>query len=308
MSAPTSSSSHLGDSHKQSVGFAGNCGSIPPGIRRGNVIRIEQLTTSSDEPRRLVDDPRGSNVVTCNNRNCILCPVYWRDGLNGRQAPSVYEHPYACEACRRRVRNNLRTIAEEFVWLDATPHSASGREWVSGTKDIPMGVRIDILDQMSPGPLRMGEVFDPFGDQTGAVPAVVVLERITVAWYANRSSRGIRERRPIRRTVELCRWLWHRVDSAIEHLPDTVAAHVAAIRILAGRLSTLNGGGWPMAELVQAVPCPNCDQVALARWPGLNEVYCAACGHLGTREDLQRWVKLLLAQAFRERESPAPEE
>lgn len=73
---------------------------------------------------------------------CRVCPVYG-------QEPVHWEYPEVCEPCRKRMRRHLADITDQWLLLDATP-GGGNTEKVTGSKEAPLGARVDVLDQMLP--------------------------------------------------------------------------------------------------------------------------------------------------------------
>lgn len=201
-------------------------------------------------------------------RRCVLCPVY-------KQNPVYWDDPYACHSCRSRMARQLVQISDEWLLLDATP--ASGRsERVTGSKEAPIGARVDVLDQQLP---VTANTADPIranvGDQIGETPAGVVLDLIVSEWLEGRRRDGYRERRPVPTVSNLTSWLRDRLDWACSHLPDSIDAHADEIRQLCGRLYALNGNVKAKTEPIPATPCKHCGHIALVRVEG--QTVCTNC-------------------------------
>lgn len=199
---------------------------------------------------------------------CRVCPVY-------KQQPAQYRVPHVCDPCEARMARQLVQISDEWLLLDATPGGARP-ERITGTKEAPLGVRADVLDQMLPVGGHSGEAIrDPYRDQTGETPAGVVLDLIASEWLEGRRRDGHREHRPVPTVPNLTAWLRDRLPWACSHLPDSVDAHADEIRQLCGRLHALNGHVKEKTEPIPATPCKHCGHIALVRVEG--KAMCTNC-------------------------------
>jgi hypothetical protein len=200
---------------------------------------------------------------------CKLCPVYGQEAVH-------YEHEYACFACRNRMKRHLEGTAEQWLLLDPTPSGSAG-EKVTGSREAPIGARVDVLDQILPVSLLADEmIHDPFRDQVGERPAAAVLDAIAKEWLEVRRGRGLREHRPVPTVVNLCAWLADRLDWACERLPDSIGDNADEIRQLCGRLHSLNGNNRSRdPEPLPATPCKKCGHIALVRVDG--QTVCTNC-------------------------------
>lgn len=207
--------------------------------------------------------------MTTQERLCKVCPAYGQQPVN-------YEYEHACEPCRGRMRRHLHDITEQWYLLDATP-AGGNSERVTGSKEAPLGARVDVLDQiLALSPKAHDHIHGVRGDQVGSAPAVVVLDAIASEWLEVRRSRGLREHRPVPTVASLCRWLSFRVDWACERLPESVDAHALELKQLVGRLYALNGSTRSRdPEPVPATPCGKCGQIALVRVD--RQTICTAC-------------------------------
>jgi hypothetical protein len=200
---------------------------------------------------------------------CVLCPVYG-------QQPAHYEYPHACRHCRSRMKSHLADIAEQWPLLDPTPAGGAG-ERVTGSRESPIGARVDVLDQILPVSVFSDEpIRDLYRDQVGDAPAAAVLDAIAKEWLEVRRSRGLGEHRPVPTVVNLTGWLMDRLDWACERLPDAIGDNAAEIRQLCGRLHALNGNTRSRdPEPLPATPCKWCGHIALVRVDG--QVVCTNC-------------------------------
>lgn len=199
---------------------------------------------------------------------CRVCPVY-------KQQPAAYRVPHVCDPCEARMARQLVQISDQWLLLDATP-GGSRSERVTGTKEAPLGVRADVLDQLLPVGSHSGEAIrDPYRDQSGETPAGVVLDLIASEWLEARRRDGHREHRPVPTVPNLTGWLRDRLPWACSHLPDSIDAHADEIRQLCGRLHALNGHTKAKTEPIPATPCKHCGHIALVRVEG--KTLCTNC-------------------------------
>jgi hypothetical protein len=210
---------------------------------------------------------------------CKVCPTYGQEAVN-------YEHEHVCFACRDRMKRHLKGIAEQWLQLDPTPTGSAG-ERVTGSREAPIGARVDVLDQiLSLSPLAGEMIHDPHRDQIGERPAVAVLDAIVSEWLEVRRARGLREHRPVPTVAYLTAWLNDRLDWACERLPDSIDSHSDELRQLCGRLYALNGNTRSRdPEPLPATPCKHCGHIALVRVEG--QTVCTNCSqYSGSFADL----------------------
>jgi hypothetical protein len=207
--------------------------------------------------------------VNTQERRCKVCPAYG-------QTPVHWEYPHVCESCRGRMRRHLTDITEQWWILDATP-GGSNTEKVSGSREAPIGARVDVLDQVLPVTALTHEpIRANIPDQIGSASTATVLDAIALEWLDTRRARGLREHRPVPTVANLCAWLTDRLDWACERLPDSIDSHALELKQLVGRLYALNGNTRSReAEPLPATPCKWCAQIALVRYEGT--VICTNC-------------------------------
>jgi hypothetical protein len=200
---------------------------------------------------------------------CLLCPVYGQEAVH-------FEYPHVCFPCRSRMKRHLEGIAEQWLMLDPTPSGSAG-ERISGSREAPIGARVDVLDQiLAVSPFAEEMIHDPFRDQIGERPAAAVLDAIAKEWLDVRRSRGLKEHRPVPTVVNLTAWLSDRLDWACERLPDSIGDNADEIRSLCGRLHALNGNSRSRdPEPLPATPCKKCGHIALVSVEG--QVVCTNC-------------------------------
>ena len=202
-------------------------------------------------------------------RICRTCSVFG-------QHPVHYEQPYVCWSCLSRTARLLVSISDQWLLLDSTPTGGQG-ERVTGSKEAPLGARVDVLDQLLPvGEFTAQPIRANIGDQIGEAPAAAILDAIALEWVGHRRRDGYREHRPVPTVPGLTAWLRDRLEWACTHLPDVIDSNVDEIRRLAGRLHALNGNTRSHdPEPLPATPCKRCGHIALVSVEGV--VVCTNC-------------------------------
>lgn len=253
--------------------------------------------------------------------NCLLCPRY-------------PERPQVCDPCRLWLPTVLRDIIEGYVQLaEPEPHAepvgilidddgtfdgpavyevlaltggpirtGTRGAHVSGSRDAPVPVRLDLVDLTAParlpnparGPGHYPRSLWP-EDQTGHQSVATRLDLWVRDWHSYPSCLG--DHLPDATVPALGRWLIDRIGWACDEHPavDEFAAEMHELRAV---LRRANGDGPVYPEPITAVPCSGCDTQAMFR--PVNSPYraeCGMCGKLYTDDEYQRWTGLLAAQA-----------
>lgn len=155
-----------------------------------------------------------------------------------------------------RAANELRYQLLEIpdlctqAYEDLQPSSNRATGMPSGTRTPPLPVREDILSLL--GPAAAGDVHDPYGDQSGPVPAATVLSSwCEVIWGY-----------PCRSIPTACRLLLdnHRVACEADYAQDYAHEIRGLYRTLTGLARTYSP---PLA-----LRCPRCTQYSLVTDPG----------------------------------------
>lgn len=219
---------------------------------------------------------------------CVVCPVYGRDGEDGRPEPRFVEQGWlVCSKCQPRLSGKLREIPEQYAILDATPGSAGSSDQVTGSRDRSLGVRIGVLDLML---TATGEtVSDPHGDQAGQQPTVGVLDSWVTDWAGR-----LGHHRPVPTVPVLCAWLRDRLDWACRYHP-AMREFAEEVGELLSALYFATGNTNAQPEHMGA-PCPRCDLINLTRAAGDNYIECGGklgCGQLLKPEEYERWAGLV---------------
>jgi hypothetical protein len=200
---------------------------------------------------------------------CRVCSIFG-------QTPVHYEHQFVCWSCLSRTARLLVSISDQWLALDSTPAGGQG-ERVTGSKEAPLGARVDVLDQLLPVGQHTAEpIRANIGDQIGQAPAAAILDAIALEWVGHRRRDGYREHRPVPTVPNLTSWLGFRLEWACTRLPDVIDSNVDEIRRLAGLLHSLNGNTRSRdPEPVPATPCKKCGQIALVQVEGTT--LCTNC-------------------------------
>lgn len=213
---------------------------------------------------------------------CVLC--------QRREA----ERAQACDPCRLWLPTVLRDIGELHATLDVTARSNGTGPRVSGSREAPVPLALDVLDLAaaarlgSRGPHARGVLGDD--DQIGHLSVATELEFWVIDWIDVRTRA---EHRPEPLVMTLVRWLDVRLDWACdEH--NAVDEFAADMRTLRTVLRRANGDLPQRPEPLVGVPCSGCDQAALYRDPGAQwRAECGACGKLYSDDEYARWTGLV---------------
>lgn len=223
---------------------------------------------------------------------CCVCPVYGRDGEDGRAKPNHIDGWLACEHCQERINRCLMDIADQFLLLDPTPGAGAASDQITGTRERSLGVRINILDLITPATDAMS-IHDEHSDQTGTIPVAVVLDRAAVDWCKDR---GQDEHLPVPTVIALCAWLRDRLTWACQYYTG-IDAFAEEIKDLRGTLYRANGHTNARPERMGA-PCPRCDLLNLTREAGDDYIRCdgqLGCGNTMKPEEYQKWSGIVAA-------------
>ena len=202
---------------------------------------------------------------------CVVCQ---------RRRP---ERPQVCDGCRDRTRAHLRDVVELYALLPAhLERPAGGGEKVSGSREAPVPVQLDVLDLSLP--LRgRAAVHDPDHDQAGHTPVVWILDSWARDWQATLCPD---HQLPATTVATLAGWLGDRLDlacdqhPAIDEFADEIRRTVAALRGVLGHTH--------LRHRLPA-PCPDCDMLTLYRDDGADWVECGSCHRLWS-EDEYPWL------------------
>lgn len=203
---------------------------------------------------------------------CVVCQ---------RRPP---ERPTVCEGCRRRIDGHLNEIVDLYALLPAhLERGSSGGEKVSGSREAPIPLALDVLDLSLP--LRGGQVVhDPEpGYQVGVIPVVWTLDSWARDWQATLVPD---QRLPVPTVATLAGWLRDRLHlacgkhPAIDECAEELRETVATLRGVLGR-----------ADLRHRLPapCPDCEMLTLYREDGAEYVECGSCHRLWS-EDEYAWL------------------
>lgn len=232
-------------------------------------------------------------------QRCILCSDTDRDG-NPRERNWAAPGEQVCTGHAERLRAGIEAIPGEYATLTAAPAVGAVGARVSGTGEQPLGVRVPVLDLMSPA--NTGTVHDEYGDQTGDASTATVLAYLADDWIA---FRGKSEARPAWTVPDLVDWLLARLDWAVTEVDpgdDGTApargGHPAIeefahdiYRVL-GALKSANGNLPDPDDHKDGVECPRCDLMTLYDTGVYIECVESrhGCGKLMKHNEYGQWV------------------
>lgn len=220
---------------------------------------------------------------------CVVCPVL-RPG-----DPRIYERANVCDGCRSQVDALLGNVVDDYARLpDALEPGASNGPKVSGTPSRSLGVRLDPLSLLSPAGAA-GAITDPYGDQHGSLPALVVMDQWVPDWI---DVRGQGERPPVPTMTELTRWLRNRLEWACDYHPaiDDFAQELSDLsRALASAARTDHGRGEKVGKCPAVMRDDTRCGTALRVDPFVDQIQCGRCGTRWNRRKGE-WLKLRAAQ------------
>lgn len=206
---------------------------------------------------------------------CVVCQ---------RRQP---ERPTVCDGCRARLAVQLAEVADLHAALpDVLEPARKGTQRVSGSREAPLPLRVDVLDLSLP--LRGSQaVHDPHGDQTGSLPVATVLDAWARDWA---ETRGKGERLPVPTVAVLARWLGDRLGWACDEHPavDEFAAELGTT------LAALRGvHGLTRLRHRLPAPCPSCELLLVYRDDGADWIECGGCHRLWSEDEWARLVTVL---------------
>jgi hypothetical protein len=224
---------------------------------------------------------------------CILCPQ------RHRGEPEHYERANACQPCRVWLDGLLRDVGDLWARLpEALPPVSGHGPRVSGSREAPIPLRVDVLDlglrtrKGSRGPFVRG-VLGLDDDQTGHLSAGTILDTITGAWIGETWCRATRL--PVPTVPALAQWLRRWADDACDR-HTAIDEDAADLRELRSTLRSVLGDRSQRPEHMSA-PCPGCDLLTLVRRPGEDLVECADddCRRVLTGDEYASWSGLVIA-------------
>jgi hypothetical protein len=190
-----------------------------------------------------------------------------------------------------RIRRQLAELAEWQQLLgEHLEPKASGGPRVTGTRERPLPLRVDVLDLSMPARL---ETVNGREDQVGLPSIASTLASWVDDWIA---IRGQHEHMPRQTVTALADWLDNRLDWAAEHHPafDDFADEIRRLHSQTRVALEITD---PRPQLCVGVPCRHCDLLALfRRSDGSGDVECGACGTLLRPDEYREWTMLVAAQ------------
>jgi hypothetical protein len=195
-------------------------------------------------------------------------PLRWR-----------YEYVGAHLGCANRI-----TVVDTAT-LPAGPTGSPGRVRVSGSREDPTPVSVELLNLIGPGSVA---VSDPHRDQVGELPPAVWAATVAEDW-----AEQLGHTPPVGHLSALVAWLTDRLPWACDHIPD-LEEFATELRQQHGALRHAAEQVEPRAEFCDGVDCPGCDARALWRQPGSGRVYCGLCPRVMTQDEYQAWMEGIL--------------
>ena len=198
---------------------------------------------------------------------------------------------YACGPCRSRLRTWLLEIPDLWGQLLAEPLAPSGSPGkggpVTGSRERPIPIRVDLFDLTHPG----AAAYVQGDDQVGHIPVWVTLESWARDWSTYRamgehSGVGV---------ADICRWMRERVDEMCDEHPAIDECY-RDIRSLRGALLA-QLGQVDIPDYKKGVPCRQCNALALVRRNGEDFIECGECPAVLTPGEYDAWVRLMAAAA-----------
>jgi len=232
--------------------------------------------------------------TTTHSGKCVLCSDTDRDG-QPRERNWAYQGLQTCMGHYERLDRALDVIPKEYRLLSAAPGSGTGQARVSGTGEQPLGVRVPVLDLMSPA--NTGTVHDTFGDQEGTASVASILAYLVEDWIAYR---GNKETTPVLSVTKMCTWLRDRLEWAATDPEDYDGGHPALLEFshdlhrLVAAIRSANGNLPQENDHKDGVECPRCDRMAL--YDTVDYIECVegkhGCGRLLSYTEYAQWVQL----------------
>lgn len=194
-----------------------------------------------------------------------------------------------CSRCAYLLRRDLQELPDLWRMLSLLP-GRTEQARVSGSHDMPTGLRIDVLsfagpcnDDTRPMDIRPGDAEQQTGPppllDTLATWARLILEEsyadppaghtLLVPWLLDHDRLGW-----------ACRQPW------ADDMAEEIRTAVATCRALAG-------AGW-LTHRLGGVPCPTCGVCALTRENGEETVQCVSCWRTWSWDEY-RWLTHVLA-------------
>lgn len=211
---------------------------------------------------------------------CVVC-------TKRRLAP---EQRQVCQPCRTRLADHLAAIPDLAGQLsEALEPGTSHGQRVTGSREAPLPLRIDVLDLSLPG-ARPAPVHDPHGDQGGMLPVAARLDQWVRDW---RDSLWPDHRLPAPTVAGLADWLRHRLDVACDRHPAVDEFADEMRQVVADLRGVL---GLRRLRHRLPAPCPDCDMRTLYRDDGADYVECGMCHRLWTEAEYARLVIVAVEQ------------
>lgn len=200
-----------------------------------------------------------------------------------------------CRRCERIEAQRLDDIVAMHARLGdhLEPGSSTGQR-VSGSREAPLPLRVDVLDLTLPA--RVTHIRGYFDDQMGVISVASVLDFWVRDWISYPQCPG--DHLPVPVVATLADWLRKRLAVwAAEHHP-AMDEYSGEIEALWYALRNAVGDAPQPRQMCVGVPCKRCDQMALYREDdGSGDVRCGGCRHVISADEYMSWTRLVSANA-----------
>jgi hypothetical protein len=198
-----------------------------------------------------------------------------------------YERPNVCEPDRAGMPRLLDDIVELYALLPAALMPGSdGGEKVSGSREAPLPLRVDVLDLTMPARTMnlTGHGRHHLVDQVGTIAVASILDTWVRDWAELRG-----DHLPVPTVASLAGWMRERLDWACDEHP-AIDDWAAEMRALVGSLRAATGqrtdrrviGRCPTVDEDSGQPCG----ATLTADPWIDIIECPRCS---TRWDRAQW-------------------
>ena len=218
----------------------------------------------------MTDEPSGT---------CVVCR---------RRDP---DYPPACGLCRRRLAARLWELRDLHCLLGAALGlGQSGSERVSGSREVPVPLRLEPLDLLAPAdqadrPLFARGVLGLDTEQVGSLSVATILQT-----RCGEMAALLHVAPPAAEVSPMVSWLSRHLSWAWADYPD-VADLADEVTALTYSLRTLLNVSRKPIYLKD--PCPSCAHTALKRDPGGGDVECGQCRRVWPHDQFERLAVVL---------------
>jgi hypothetical protein len=219
---------------------------------------------------------------------CIVC---------ARRDP---RYPPACDLCRQRTAARLWELRDLHALLGAAVElGQSGSERVSGSREVPVPLRLEPLDLMARAdqadrPLFVRGLLGLDDAQVGSLSVATVLQTRCVEMSAllDGDAEEWLTRRPD--VPHMVSWLSRHLSWAWSDYPDVADLADEVTTLTYSMRALLNVSRKP---IYLKDPCPSCSYRALRRDPGGGDVECGHCRRVWPHTQFERLAVVLADDA-----------